>query len=183
MKSRSSRLLSPALSTSSSSSITSSSPTYSDGRQRTNSQYSSSSASLSSISHSNNPSFLIWRPTIRSSRQSSTSTVSSLSSSNGSENTTNINKTSMASTKNNHKSDPRANQIMNENTNQLAQRCVVPKLTIRMAPKPSLMDKRGKTKSSKSSLVTIKLDHGKRRLTDTTIREASSTSSNKRRKT
>jgi hypothetical protein len=154
--SRSSRLLSPDSSTSSSSSssssLSSSPRTYSDGRQRTISQYSSSS---SVNTHSNNPSFLLWRPTIRSSRHSSTSSISSLSSTTDSENNDN-------------------------NTNQISQRRVVPKLTIRMRPDPILLDELGKTNSSKSSHVAIKLDNGKRSLIDTST---SSSRSSKRRKT
>ncbi len=66
-----------------------------------------------------------------------------------------------------------------ENTNEISQRRIVPKLTIRMRPDPILLNELGKMNSSKSSLVTIKLDHGKR----SSIRETSSLRSNKRRKT
>jgi hypothetical protein len=48
-----------------------------------------------------------------------------------------------------------------------------------MRPNPILLDEVEKINSSKSSLVTIKLDHGKR----SSIRETSSLRSNKRRKT
>jgi hypothetical protein len=72
---------------------------------------------------------------------------------------------------------------INENTNQISQRRIVPKLTIRMRPDPILLDELGKMKSSKSSLVTIKLDHGKRTLMDASIRETTSVRSSKRRKT
>lgn len=69
------------LSATSSSSFSSISPSYSRNRQRTSSQYSSSSTSLSAnSSHADHSSFLIWRPTIRSSRQSSSSSMTSLSS-------------------------------------------------------------------------------------------------------
>jgi len=66
----------------------------------------------------------------------------------------------------------------NDNTNQITQRKVVPKLTIRVRPDPMLLDDLGKMNSSKSSLVTIKVDNGKRSLI-----EASSLRSTKRRKT
>jgi len=154
-KSRSSRLLSPALSTSSSSSMSSSPRTYRDGRQRTTSQYSSSSTSLSNTPHSNNPNFLIWRPTIRSSRHSSTSSLSSLSST----------------------TDSECNDD-NVNTNQTSQKRIIPKLKIRMRPEPILSNELGKINSSKSSL-----DNGKRSLIDTSGRETSSLRSIKRRKT
>ncbi|UJR28834.1 hypothetical protein I4U23_010058 [Adineta vaga] len=157
--SRSSRLLSPALSTSSSSSSSSSSRTYASGRQRTISQYSSSSASLTTTIHSNNPNFLIWRPTIRSLRHSSTSSFSSLSSRTDSENTDNI-------------------MNKNENQNENSQRRIIPKLTIRMRPDPSLYNELGKMNTTKSSLVTIKLDNRKRSSLDN-----SSLRSSKRRKT
>ncbi|CAF0853030.1 unnamed protein product [Rotaria sordida] len=172
--SRSSRLLSPALSTSSSSSsISSSSRTYPSGRQRTASQYSSSSTSLTTTIHSNNPNFLSWRPTIRSNRHSSTSSVSSLSSTSDSENND-------TSTNNNNKNK---NNDLNESKNELSQRPVLPKLTIRMRPDPILLDELGKMKSSKSSLVTIKIDNGKRSLKETSIHETTSLRSSKRRKT
>jgi hypothetical protein len=154
-KSRSSSLLSPKLSNSSSSSISSS---YCDGRQRTISQYSSSSlSSFTNTTHSNNPNFLIWRPTIHSSRQSSTSTVSSLSSTADSENNNNNNN--------------------NEDPNQLSQRRILPKLTIRMRPNPILFNEAGKISSSKTPLVTIKLANRKR-----SFRGSSSIRSSKRHK-
>ncbi|CAF1455458.1 unnamed protein product [Adineta ricciae] len=140
---RSSRLRSPALSTSSSSSLSSSSRTYTGGRRRTISQYSSSSASLTTPTHSNNPNFLIWRPTLRSLRHSSTSSFSSLSSRTDSEN-----------------NDHHLNKKEEENPN--SQRKIVPKLTIRMRPDPILYNELGKVNPSKSSLVTIKLENGKR---------------------
>ncbi|CAF4923091.1 unnamed protein product [Rotaria sp. Silwood1] len=161
--SRSSRLLSPALSTSSSSSVSSSSLTYPIGRKRTASQYSSSSTSLTTSVHSNNPNFLSWRPTIRSTRHSSTSSISSLSSVTDSEN----NDVNINNNNNDH----------NQSTTQISQRPVLPKLTIRMRPDPILLDELGKMKSSKSSLVTIKIDNGKRSLKETT-----SLRSSKRRK-
>ncbi|CAF2745873.1 unnamed protein product [Rotaria sp. Silwood2] len=170
--SRSSRLLSPALSTSSSSSISSSSLTYPVGRQRTSSQYSSSSTSLTTTVHSTNPNFLSWRPTVRSSRHSSTSSISSSSSTNDSENND-------ANTNNNNNN----NNNNNESANQISQRPALPKLTIRMRPDPILLDELGKMKSSKSSLVTIKIDNGKRSLKETSIHETTSLRSSKRRKT
>ncbi|CAF2403577.1 unnamed protein product [Rotaria sp. Silwood2] len=153
---RPSRLLSPTLSTSSSSSFSSASPTYHRTRQRTSSQYSSSSASLSTTPHSNNPSFLIWRPTIRSSRHSSSSSISSLSSTTDSE---------------------------HNNPDEISPRRVVPKLTIRMKPDPFSLDDVENIKSSKSSMVTVKLDNKKRPLMDTTIHETPSFRAKKRRKT
>jgi hypothetical protein len=108
---------------------------------------------LATTIHSNNPNFLIWRPTIRSTRHSSTSSANSLSSTTDSEN----------------------NNNNNENTSQ---RRVVPKLTIRMRPDPLLLDELGKINSSKSSQVTVKLDNGKRSLID-----KPSLRSSKRRKT
>ncbi|CAF0896885.1 unnamed protein product [Rotaria sp. Silwood1] len=166
--SRSSRLLSPALSTSSSSSVSSSSLTYPIGRKRTASQYSSSSTSLTTSVHSNNPNFLSWRPTIRSTRHSSTSSISSLSSVTDSEN----NDVNINNNNNDH----------NQSTTQISQRPVLPKLTIRMRPDPILLDELGKMKSSKSSLVTIKIDNGKRSLKETSIHETTSLRSSKRRK-
>jgi histone-lysine N-methyltransferase SUV420H len=155
--SRTIRLRSPTLSTSSSSSFSSSSPTYSRGRQRTSSQYSSSSTSLSTTPHSNNPNFLIWRPTIRSSRHSSSSSLTSLSSNTDSEQ--------------NH-------------LGEISTRRVVPKLTIRMKPDPFSLDDVENIKSSKSSsLVRVKLDHKKRPLMNTSIHETSSLQARKRRKT
>ncbi|CAF0741059.1 unnamed protein product [Adineta steineri] len=179
IQSRSSRLLSPALSTSSSSSISSSSRTYRDSRQRTISQYSSSSSSLTTNIHSNNPNFLSWRPTIRSSRHSSTSSDTSLSSlatdnENNNENTnTNTNTNTSTTTTNNN------NNHHHENINQISHQRIVPKLTIRMRPDPVLLNELDKINSSKSSRVTIKLDNGKRSSTDT----SSSLRSSKRRKT
>ncbi len=144
------------MSTSSSSSFSSSSPTYSRSRQRTSSQYSSSSTSLSTTPHSNNPSFLIWRPTIRSSRHSSSSSLTSLSSNTDSE---------------------------QNNPGEISTRRVVPKLTIRMKPDPFSLDDVENIKSSKSSLVRVKLDHKKRPLMNTSIHETSSLHAKKRRKT
>ncbi|CAF1327726.1 unnamed protein product [Rotaria sordida] len=153
---RPSRLLSPTLSTSSSSSFSSSSPTYRRSRQRTSSQYSSSSTSLSTTTHSNNPNFLIWRPTIRSSRHSSSSSISSLSSTTDSE---------------------------HNNSNEISPRRILPKLTIRMKPDPFSLDDVENIKSSKSSMVNVKLDNKKRPLMDTTIHETPSLRAKKRRKT
>jgi hypothetical protein len=48
-----------------------------------------------------------------------------------------------------------------------------------MRPDPILLNELGKINATKSSLVTIKLDNGKR----SSIRETSSLRSNKRRKT
>ena len=150
------RLRSPALSTSSSSSFSSSSPARSRDRQRTSSQYSSSSTSLSTTPHSNNPSFLIWRPTIRSSRHSSSSSLTSLSSNTDSER--------------NHPGD-------------LSNRHVVPKLTIRMRPDPfSLDDVENIKSSSKSSLVRVELEQRKRPLINTSTHETSVLRAKKRRK-
>lgn len=52
-----------------------------------------------------------------------------------------------------------------------------------MRSNPILLNELEKINSSKPSLVTIKLNHGKRPLIDTSIRETSSLRSNKRRKT
>ena len=135
-----------------------------DRRERTDSQYSSSSNSVGNAtsSLSNNPNFLIWRPTIRSSRHSSTSTVSSRSSTTDSD--LNHQATTTTTTTNNVKTD--------EN-----QRNIVPKITIRMRSEPILFEKFGQIQSSKSSLININLENGKR-----TLLETSSLSSNKRRK-
>jgi len=154
---KSTRLRSPTLSTSSSSSFSSSSPIYSRSRQRTSSQYSSSSTSLSTTPQSNNPSFLLWRPTIRSSHQSSSSSISSLSSNTDSE---------------------------HNNPGELSKRRALPKLKIRMRPDPFSLDDVENIKSSKSSLVRVKIDNNKKRpLMDTSIRETSSLRAKKRRKT
>jgi hypothetical protein len=69
------------------------------------------------------------------------------------------------------------------NTNQINQQRVLPKLTIRMRHDPSLLNELGKMNSSKSSLVTVKLDNGKRSLIDKSISETSALRSTKRRKT
>ncbi|CAM4878191.1 unnamed protein product [Rotaria socialis] len=184
MHSPSSRLLSPASSTSSSSSSSSSSSisssprTYPSGRKRTSSQYSSSSASLTTTVHSNNPNFLMWRPTIRSSRHSSTSSISSSSTTADSEKhyiNTNTNNDNNNNNNNN-------NNDTNESKNQISQRPALPKLTIRMRPDPILLNELGKMKSSKSSLVTIKIDNGKRSLKETSTNATESLRSSKRRK-
>jgi hypothetical protein len=52
-----------------------------------------------------------------------------------------------------------------------------------MRPDPVLLNELKKIDASKSSLVTIKLDNGKRSLIDTSTRETSSLRSSKRRKT
>jgi hypothetical protein len=153
---RPTRLRSPTLSTSSSSSFSSTSPTYPRGRQRTLSQYSSSSTTISTTPNSNNPSFLIWRPTIRSSRHSSSSSITSLSSNTDSE---------------------------HHNPGESSSRRIIPKLTIRMKPDPFSLDDIENIKSSKSSLVKVKLDNKKRPLMDTSIHETSSLRAKKRRKT
>ncbi|CAF3412187.1 unnamed protein product [Rotaria sp. Silwood1] len=153
---RPSRLLSPTLSISSSSSFSSTSSTYHRTRQRTSSQYSSSSGSVSTTPQSNNPNFLIWRPTIRSSRHSSSSSISSLSSTTDSE---------------------------HNNPGEISSRRIVPKLTIRMKHDPFSLDDVENIKSSKSSMVTTKVDNKKRPLVDTTIHETSSLRAKKRRKT
>ena len=156
--SKKSRLLSTS---SASSSVSSSSRTFLDGRQRTNSQYSSSSNSLCATPLSNNPNFLLWRPTIRSGRHSSTSTVSSRS--------------STADSDLNPHHPSRTNT--DENQQDLPQRTVVPKLTIRVRSEPVLFEKFGPIKPSKASLMAINLENGKR-----TLVESSSSTSNKRRK-
>ncbi|CAF1335678.1 unnamed protein product [Adineta steineri] len=155
---RPSRRPSSALSSSSSSasSFSSSSRIFFKNRERTSSQYSSSSTSLSTNPISNNSNFKSWRPTIRSTHHSSTSSLSSLSS------TT---------------TDSERNNNNNNNNNELSSRRVVPKLTIRVRPDPFSLDDVENMKSSKSSLVTVKLDNKKRPLIDT-----SSISSKKRRK-
>ncbi|CAF4323823.1 unnamed protein product [Rotaria socialis] len=155
---RPSRLLSPRLSISSSSSLSSPpSPLYPSTHRRTSSQHSSSSsaASLSATPHSNNPNFLLWRPTIRLSRHSSSSTISSLSS---------------------------AAENEQNNTNAIASRQVVSKVKIRMRHDPFLLDDVENIKSSKPSMLTVKLDNKKRPLMDTSIHERSSLRTRKRRK-
>ncbi|CAF1077893.1 unnamed protein product [Rotaria magnacalcarata] len=153
-----SRLLSPRLSISSSSSLSSPpSSLYPSTRRRTSSQHSSSSSSssLSATLHTNNPNFLLWRPTIRLSRHSSSSTISSLSS---------------------------AAESEQNNPNAIAPRRVVPKVKIDMRHDPFLLDDVENIKSSKSSMLTVKLDNKKRPLMDTSIHERSSLRTRKRRK-
>ncbi|CAF3983223.1 unnamed protein product, partial [Rotaria magnacalcarata] len=150
--------LSPRLSISSSSSLSSPpSSLYPSTRRRTSSQHSSSSSSssLSATLHTNNPNFLLWRPTIRLSRHSSSSTISSLSS---------------------------AAESEQNNPNAIAPRRVVPKVKIDMRHDPFLLDDVENIKSSKSSMLTVKLDNKKRPLMDTSIHERSSLRTRKRRK-
>lgn len=57
-----------------------------------------------------------------------------------------------------------------------------PKIALRIKPNPMLMENIGKIQSSKSSVMSIKLDNAKRTLLDASIRETSSFNTNKRRK-
>lgn len=167
------RLHSPALSScSSSSSKSSTSRTFRDSRKRTDSQYSSSSTSLSAAPHSKDPNFLLWRPTVRSSRHSSTSTVSSTTSTTDSEN---LNGNSV------DKSRTLTTTDENQQKNSLPGRAL-PKITIRMRTDPILVDKIGQINSPKPAHAPITLENGKRSITEPSNSESSILSSNKRRK-
>lgn len=84
---------------------------------------------------------------------------------------------------NNNSNNNDNNNISNEHKTQISQRPVLPKLTIRMRPDPVLLNELGKVNSSKSSLVTIKIDNGKRSLKQASINDSTSVRSSKRRKT
>lgn len=156
MNNRSSQTPSPTLSTSSSTSLSSTPSTYPRIRRRSSSQCSSSSTSLSTSLHSNNPSFLIWRPTIHSSRQSSSSSVSSLSSTTDSE---------------------------HNKSAEVQPRRILSKVAVHLKSDPFSLDDVENIKSTKSSLVAVKGDDKKRPLVDTAAHETSLLRAKKRKKT